>query len=105
VFFSDAVVAIAITLLAIELPVPEGDSTASLLDSLGANSIAYLTFLISFLVIGAHWRSHHQVFRYRCWARGPSRCGRWSRTCRSSWVRCGGGSRVQLRPECRCAVA
>jgi len=64
VFFSDAVVAIAITLLAIELPVPEGDSTGSLLDSLGADSIAYLTFLISFLVIGAHWRSHHQVFRY-----------------------------------------
>jgi uncharacterized membrane protein len=64
VFFSDAVVAIAITLLAIELPVPEGDTAATLLDSLGANSIAYLTFLISFLVVGAHWQGHHRVFRY-----------------------------------------
>jgi uncharacterized membrane protein len=64
VFFSDAVVAIAITLLAIELPVPEGDNAKTLLASLGTNSIAYLTFLISFLVVGAHWQAHHQVFRY-----------------------------------------
>ncbi len=64
VFFSDAVVAIAITLLAIELPVPEGDSTGALLDSLATNSIAYLTFVISFLVVGAHWQGHHRVFRY-----------------------------------------
>lgn len=64
VFFTDAVVAIAITLLALELPVPEGDTSQELLASLGANSFAYLTFLISFLVIGAHWRAHHSVFRY-----------------------------------------
>jgi uncharacterized membrane protein len=60
VFFSDAVVAIAITLLAIELPVPEGDSAVTLLGSLETNSIAYLTFL----VVGAHWQAHHRVFRY-----------------------------------------
>jgi uncharacterized membrane protein len=64
VFFSDAVVAIAITLLALELPVPEGSSTATLLGSLGTDSIAYLTFLISFLVVGTHWQAHHRVFRY-----------------------------------------
>lgn len=64
VFFSDAVVAIAITLLALELPVPNGDSTRLLLNSLGTDSIAYLTFLISFLVVGAHWQAHHRVFRY-----------------------------------------
>ena len=63
-FFSDAVVAIAITLLAIELPVPDGRTTRELLASLAANSLAYLTFVISFMVIGAHWRAHHRVFRY-----------------------------------------
>jgi len=64
VFFTDAVVAIAITLLALELPVPEGTSTATLLGSLRANSVAYLTFLISFLVVGTHWQAHHRVFRH-----------------------------------------
>ena len=56
-FFSDAVVAIAITLLAIELPVPEGDSTASLLDSLGAWAFA-LWALVPNLpqLVGAVWR-------------------------------------------------
>jgi uncharacterized membrane protein len=64
VFFSDAVVAIAITLLAIELPVPEGASTRELLASLGGNLLDYITFVISFVVVGAHWRAHHSVFRY-----------------------------------------
>ena len=70
VFFSDAVVAIAITLLALELPIPQGGSTGVLLNSLGTNSIAYLTFLISFLVVGAHWQAHHRVFRYLRWVDG-----------------------------------
>ena len=64
IFFSDAVVAIAITLLAIELPLPEGTTTRELLASLAENSLAYLTFVISFLVVGAHWQGHHRVFRY-----------------------------------------
>ncbi len=64
IFFSDAVVAIAITLLAIELPVPDGRTSRELLASLAANSLAYLTFVISFMVVGAHWRAHHRVFRY-----------------------------------------
>ena len=63
-FFSDAVVAIAITLLAIELPVPESTTTSELLAALAEDSLAYLTFVISFLVVGAHWRAHHRVFRY-----------------------------------------
>jgi uncharacterized membrane protein len=64
VFFSDAVVAIAITLLALELPVPAGGTNAELLHSARANLPAYLAFLISFVVIAAHWRGHHRVFRY-----------------------------------------
>jgi uncharacterized membrane protein len=63
VFFSDAVIAIAMTLLAIELPLPQGDTTSavwhSFLDNLGGE---YLAFLISFAVIGAFWYQHHRFF-------------------------------------------
>jgi uncharacterized membrane protein len=63
-FFSDAVVAIAITLLAIELQVPEGSTAAEIAAGFGANWGEYLAFLISFAVIGRHWISHHRLFRY-----------------------------------------
>jgi uncharacterized membrane protein len=63
VFFSDAVVAIAITLLALGLPVPHGASPHALFTSLGAHRDAYLAFLISFAVIANHWRSHHRLYR------------------------------------------
>jgi len=62
--FSDAVIAIAITLLALELPVPEGATNAELLRSAVADRGEYLAFLISFVVIWAHWSGHHRTFRY-----------------------------------------
>ena len=67
-FFSDAVVAIAITLLAIELPVPTGATTAEFLAVVHEETFEYVTFLISFVVIAAHWRIHHSLFRHvrRC---------------------------------------
>jgi hypothetical protein len=47
--FSDAVVAIAITLLALELPVPKGDTVAAFWSSVWAeNRGHYTAFLISF---------------------------------------------------------
>ncbi|MCE3555864.1 DUF1211 domain-containing protein [Pseudonocardia sp. RS11V-5] len=63
-FFSDAVVAIAITLLAIDLQVPQGDTAAQLVAAVAAHRGEYLAFLISFAVIARHWISHHGVFRY-----------------------------------------
>jgi len=63
-FFSDAVVAIAITLLALDLPIPTGDTNAELLRSVGEEGEDYLAFVISFLVISAYWRGHHRIFRY-----------------------------------------
>jgi uncharacterized membrane protein len=66
-FFSDAVVAIAITLLAIELPVPSGATPEEFAASLREGWFEYLAFLISFAVIASHWGAHHRVFRYvRC---------------------------------------
>ena len=63
-FFCDAVVAIAMTLLALELPVPDADSGAGLLTFLGDHYGEYLAFLISFFVIAQYWRGHHRVYRY-----------------------------------------
>jgi uncharacterized membrane protein len=63
-FFSDAVVAIAITLLALDLPVPEGDTASVFWSSVHRNAGHYAAFLISFFVIAGAWGSHHDVFRY-----------------------------------------
>lgn len=64
IFFSDAVVAIAMTLLALELPVPTGHSTREFWSSVQDNEGEYLAFLISFAVIARHWFAHHAIFRY-----------------------------------------
>jgi uncharacterized membrane protein len=61
--FSDAVVAIAITLLAIDLPIPDGRTTAVFLSSVRGNSWDYLAFLITFVSIASSWSTHHDVFR------------------------------------------
>jgi len=63
VFFSDAVIAIAMTLLATELPLPEGDTPEavwrSFLSNLGGE---YRAFLVSFAVISLFWYQHHRSF-------------------------------------------
>ena len=64
VAFSDAVVAIAITLLALDLPVPHGATMSEFLSSVGNNYEHYVAFLISFVVIAAAWRRYHSVFQY-----------------------------------------
>ncbi len=67
IFFSDAVMAIAITLLAIDLKLPDIDPSHALTEvprQLGAIGPAFLTFFISFVVIGIYWMSHHRYFAY-----------------------------------------
>jgi uncharacterized membrane protein len=63
-FFSDAVIAIAMTLLAIELPIPEGSTVSVFLHSVKDDSGHYIAFLVSFGAIAAAWSSHHDIFRY-----------------------------------------
>jgi Endosomal/lysosomal potassium channel TMEM175 len=71
--FSDAVVAIAITLLAIELPVPEGGTVPVFWESVRHDGSHYAAFLISFFVIAAAWRDHHDISGIsRAWIRS---CG------------------------------
>ncbi|MFI6906019.1 TMEM175 family protein [Nonomuraea sp. NPDC050394] len=62
--FVDAVIAIALTLLALDLPVPTGDTTEAMLSSVSAHGNEYLAFALSFVVISAHWRAHHEIFRH-----------------------------------------
>jgi len=61
-FFSDAVFAIAITLLVVDIRVPDivTDTGHELYESRGK----ILSFVISFLVIGLFWMGHHRLFRY-----------------------------------------
>lgn len=64
--FSDGVLAIAITLLVLEIRVPphaEGESI-SLLQQLADIWPSYLAYLVSFTVIGVMWINHHNMFRY-----------------------------------------
>jgi uncharacterized membrane protein len=62
--FSDAVSAIAITLLALDLPVPGGATVPALWSSVRHSGSNYIAFLISFAVIAAAWSHHHDLFRY-----------------------------------------
>src|SRR5512142_1097043 len=67
VFFSDAVMAIAITLLAIDIRVPEIDPSVAAQQPgarLSAIGPHLMTFFISFIVIGVYWISHHRYFGY-----------------------------------------
>jgi uncharacterized membrane protein len=61
-YFSDAVFAIAMTLLAVEIQVPRvpGEDLAH---ALREQVPEYLAFALSFAVVGAAWMSHHRMFR------------------------------------------
>ncbi|MBE0689559.1 MAG: DUF1211 domain-containing protein [Anaerolineae bacterium] len=68
IFFSDAVFAIAITLLALEIRLPapaEGGLTnEALLSLLVSLWPKYLAYILSFWIIGAFWIGHHRRYRY-----------------------------------------
>lgn len=77
VFFSDAVFAIVITLLVLELKVPEctekigcvGESLktiseAHLQEALLELIPKFLGFVFSFIIVGMLWIEHHRIFRY-----------------------------------------
>ncbi len=61
--FSDGVFAIAITLLVLDIHVPEARSGVSLAHQLGAQWPSYAAYLTSFLTIGIIWINHHAMIR------------------------------------------
>lgn len=68
ILFSDAVFAIAITLLVIEIKIPELHdelvTDKSILVGLGHLIPKFTGFIISFLIIGLYWTIHHLLFGY-----------------------------------------
>jgi uncharacterized membrane protein len=80
IFFSDAVVAIAITLLAIDLPVPVGANAGAFWASARAHDGTYLAFLVSFLSIAIAWSHHHDAFKY------AKRADAWLRNATMIWL-------------------
>ncbi|HEX6456490.1 MAG TPA: TMEM175 family protein [Solirubrobacterales bacterium] len=61
--FSDGVFAIAITLLVLEIKIPELDHGESLGHALAAQWPSYAAFVVSFLTIGIIWINHHAMVR------------------------------------------
>lgn len=71
VFFSDAVIAIAITLLVVGIEIPQPAEDETLTRALLGKWPDYVGFLLSFWVVGRHWMGHHRTFRYVVrWDRG-----------------------------------
>lgn len=63
--FSDAVVAIAITLLVLPLTEVAGDlGDRSVSELLRENQSSIMAFLISFVLVANYWLVHHRMFEY-----------------------------------------
>jgi uncharacterized membrane protein len=65
VAFTDGLFAIAITLLVVSLAVPtlsDAASVGELADKLNDDSSKFVSFAISFAVIGRYWLAHHAYF-------------------------------------------
>lgn len=63
--FSDGVFAIAITLLILEVRVPEGlHGDGSLAQALAGLWPSYVAYILSFVMIGIYWANHHYIFQF-----------------------------------------
>jgi uncharacterized membrane protein len=56
--FSDGVIAIIITIMVLELKVPQGTDFASL----GPMLPVFLSYVLSFIYVGIYWNNHHHMF-------------------------------------------
>jgi len=66
ILFTDAVFAIAITLLVIEIKVPELEHRTEQEALIGLAHLIprFIGFLISFIIIAIYWTAHHRIFRF-----------------------------------------
>jgi uncharacterized membrane protein len=58
--FSDGVLAVIITIMVLELKVPEGNTLQAAVSTTGQS---LLTYLLSFIYIGIYWNNHHHMFQ------------------------------------------
>ena len=61
--FSDGVIAVAITLLALDLPIPDPNGGGSLAHELAGRWPTFAAFAVSFLTMGIVWINHHAMLR------------------------------------------
>jgi len=64
IFFSDAVFAIAMTLLALTLSIPAGTTDAGVAHALHQAIPSMFSYALSFAVIAIYWLTHHRMFHY-----------------------------------------
>ncbi len=64
VFFSDAVFAIAMTVLVLTLEIPANTSDAEVAHALRSSLPSVFSYALSFAVIATYWLVHHRIFRY-----------------------------------------
>jgi uncharacterized membrane protein len=57
--FSDGVLAIVITIMVLELRVPQGETPAALSPLVPA----FLAYVLSFIYLGIYWNNHHHLLR------------------------------------------
>ena len=57
--FSDGVIAILITIMVLELRIPHGATLAALRPVLPS----FLTYVLSFVLLGIYWNNHHHMFQ------------------------------------------
>jgi uncharacterized membrane protein len=61
---ADGIFAIAMTILVLELRIPESTAAADLWTELVHLAPRFATFVISFVVLGVYWFAHHQTFYF-----------------------------------------
>src|ERR671939_1351437 len=57
--FSDGVIAILITVMVLELPIPHGTTWAALHEALPV----LLSYVLSFVYLGIYWNNHHHMLQ------------------------------------------
>jgi uncharacterized membrane protein len=65
--FSDGVIAIIITIMVLEMKVPQGESVAVLRPLLPV----FLSYVLSFLYVGIYWNNHHHMLHATTRVTGP----------------------------------
>src|SRR6266481_902576 len=65
--FSDGVIAIIITIMVLEMKVPQGESAAVLRPLLPV----FLSYVLSFLYVGIYWNNHHHMLHATTRVTGP----------------------------------
>jgi uncharacterized membrane protein len=65
--FSDGVIAILITIMVLELHVPEGADWAALREL----APTFLSYILSFIFLGIYWNNHHHLWQVAKQVNGP----------------------------------